>query len=275
MRAAHDTDQIWIEARLRADIETSMFSLGNLAEHGWHSDAPRAMQFWVNRDAGHVLGVSNEGMLMPQMAGGDFDAVRPILKGHHILGGLGETNQLRALLSALGLEGQRAPMNEDEPQLSLDLVDLVVPDGPGKLIPFEDADPSLTYRWRKAYAKEVMGMDDLRATKIADRDIPVFASSDRFRVLVVDGKPVGMTGWNARLREIVQVGGVYVPPEFRMRGHARRALALHLNEVRQKGVTRATLCAANSSARRAYEAIGFRQIGQFTITQFYETVLIT
>jgi predicted GNAT family acetyltransferase len=74
-----------------------------------------------------------------------------------------------------------------------------------------------------------------------------------------------MTGFNATLPEIVQIGGVYTPADLRGRGYARRAVALHLAEARGKGTARAVLFAANDAAARAYRAIGFQPAVPFTL----------
>lgn len=74
--------------------------------------------------------------------------------------------------------------------------------------------------------------------------------------------PLAMTGFNAQIADMVQVGHVYTPPARRGRGHARRAVALHLAA---SGVRRATLFSANGAAARAYRATGFRQIGDWAL----------
>ena len=77
-----------------------------------------------------------------------------------------------------------------------------------------------------------------------------------------------MTGFNAELPTIVQIGGVYTPPPLRGQGFARHAVALHLDEARRRGVGRATLFSASESAARAYSAIGFEPIGHYTLCHF-------
>ncbi|MEM6824649.1 MAG: N-acetyltransferase, partial [Pseudomonadota bacterium] len=67
MTPATEADRPWIEARLQARLSGSMFPLTNLREHGWDSGAARSMRFWIDRRRGAVLGVSREGMLMPQV----------------------------------------------------------------------------------------------------------------------------------------------------------------------------------------------------------------
>jgi predicted GNAT family acetyltransferase len=66
-----------------------------------------------------------------------------------------------------------------------------------------------------------------------------------------------MTGFNAQTADIVQIGGVYTPPPLRSRGHARRAVALHLAEARDRGVRAPRSLRSGAAAARAYEAIGF------------------
>ena len=97
-------------------------------------------------------------------------------------------------------------------------------------------------------------------------------AADSHRFLVVDGEPVALTGFNARLPDIVQVGGVYMPPEARGRGLARRAVALHLTQARAAGAGRATLFASGAAAVACYAALGFERIGSFTLVLFDGTV---
>ena len=82
------------------------------------------------------------------------------------------------------------------------------------------------------------------------------------------GAPVAYSAFNARLPEIVQVGGVWTPPDRRGRGYARAVVAGSLLEARAEGVRRAVLFTSNPMARRAYEALGFRKIGEYGLVIF-------
>ncbi len=84
------------------------------------------------------------------------------------------------------------------------------------------------------------------------------------------GEPLAMTSFNAILPDMVQIGNVYVPPELRRRGYARVVVARHLARVRAEGVRRAILFASGPAASRAYESIGFREEGSFTLLFFAE-----
>ena len=108
----------------------------------------------------------------------------------------------------------------------------------------------------------------------AVKDTVRYNEADSHRVLYDGDAPVAMTGFNATLPEAVQIGGVYTPPELRARGLARRAVAMHLDQARSAGVDHAILFAASAQACRAYEAIGFKRTGTFTILVFEEPQVI-
>jgi predicted GNAT family acetyltransferase len=89
-----------------------------------------------------------------------------------------------------------------------------------------------------------------------------YAATGSHVALIEGDTPLAMTGFNAQIPDMVQVGGVYTPPPLRGRGFARRAVALHLAA---SGARKATLFSASDMAARAYRAIGFRQIGDWTL----------
>ena len=93
------------------------------------------------------------------------------------------------------------------------------------------------------------------------------------RVLWRGTDPVALTGLNARLADVVQVGGVFVPPALRSQGFARRAVALHLAEARTGGASRAVLFAATPAAFRAYQAIGFNQTGWMGLALLHKSMV--
>lgn len=78
---------------------------------------------------------------------------------------------------------------------------------------------------------------------------------------------VSMTGLNARLPTMVQLGGGWTPPAHRGNGYARSVIAEHLATLALAGVRKATLFTPveNVSARRADDALGFEVIGDYTI----------
>jgi GNAT superfamily N-acetyltransferase len=185
--------------------------------------------------------------------------------GREAIGVIGAREQSRPLIAALGLADAEAELDEDEPHFALTLADLVVPDGPGDLVPMSSVDRALMVDWRRRYCEEVLGAPAVTSRQRAEADIAGYLEADSHRVLVGPDGPICATGFNAATPDIVQIGGVYTPKELRGRGYARRAVALHLAEAREAGVASATLFASGASAVAAYEAIGFRRIGDWTI----------
>jgi predicted GNAT family acetyltransferase len=89
-------------------------------------------------------------------------------------------------------------------------------------------------------------------------------------VLEHRGEPVACSSFNTAIKEAVQVGGVWTPPELRSRGYGRAVVAASLLDARAEGVTTAILFTPedNIPAQRAYEALGFCHIGSYRIVLF-------
>lgn len=84
-------------------------------------------------------------------------------------------------------------------------------------------------------------------------------------VAVVGGAPVSLSAFNAALPDMVQLGGIYTPPELRGHGYAKAAVAASLIVAKERGASRAVLFTNGASAVRTYEAIGFRRVGDFSL----------
>ncbi len=243
----------------------AMFPLSNLARYGLDGDHPRAPSLWS--DGKSVLCVTRDGMALPLLAPDAAAAAAKAIADRPLIGVIGEARGARALIRAAGLTGP-ATLDRDEPQFLLDLNDLRVPDTLGTLIPLRDAPRAEMEGWRVAYDVEALGSSEAVARSRAAAELDDYIANDSHRVLMVEGQPVCTTGFNASLPDIVQVGGVYTPPALRNRGHARRAVALHLSEARARGVKQATLFASSRDAARAYLSIGFQPCGDWTLCLF-------
>ncbi len=278
-RIATQADLPPIEALLRRHVQSSMFLLGNLRDHGLGSDAPHGMTLWVQKDLSGVLGVSNTGMVLfqaQQATAKDWRAAFELLAGRELTGCVGDTEQLRAFLSASGLSARPTRLDEDEPGFALDLVDLAISEVPqARLIPLADAPRDLVLDWRAAYHAEILGTAPENCATEARRDVDGYIERASHRVLTIAGQAVAMCGFNAQMPDVVQVGGVYTPPDLRGRGYARLAVALHLEEARQEGADLAVLFAASPAAARAYQAIGFKPAGSFSLVLFAPEVEAT
>lgn len=256
----------WLLAHQRGPI----FALSNLLADGLITDSDagdHAMQFWIGDDWAGLIGYERGGMILPQLGKvSDLTGLRDVMKGIRIAGIIGEADQVTQTLAALDLDA--APKQLDVQQLIFDLQlgDLQMPDVGGRSLKrFQPEDDPLLHRWFADYNTELQVMTATNAARTAPERIARFRRSDTHRLLWQGDQPVAMTGINAQLPGLVQIGGVYCPPALRNRGFARTAVALHLAELRAKQVTQATLFAASEIAARAYRAIGFRQSGLIRI----------
>ena len=273
MIRATEADRPEVEAFLMAHVATSMFPLSNLARHGMAGGHRLAMNFWIARRDGavsDVLGVTEEGIIMPQCPTGPWGEVAAVLSGRKLLGLLGHAGQVAAIRHFSQFPDAPA-LSEVEPAYRLTLAEMRMPDTEGyHLEPITEATRETVTGWRKAYLEEVLPVPGEDTAAKASSDIASYIANDSHRVLMQGGTPVALTGFNATLPQVVQIGGVYTPPEARSRGLARRAVALHLEEARGRGVREALLFAASPQACRAYEALGFTRNGDFAIHVFSE-----
>jgi RimJ/RimL family protein N-acetyltransferase len=263
-----------IAAFLNAHQDTSMFALSNLAQHGMDGGHPRALRCWLRREDGQitaVMTVTEEGMAMPQcpsFQADDWGQATAATDGLALIGIIGPTAQARAFAAAAGLTAAPATLNRDEPFMALSLSDLVVHRGTDQIVPLADAPRQTMFDWMIAYQVEALESGPREAAVRAEHSLAAYLANNSHVVLMQGETPLAMTGFNARLPGIVQIGGVYVPPTLRNRGHARRAVALHLAQAQAEGVSRAVLFSASEAAARAYRGIGFRQTGDWTLCLF-------
>ncbi len=164
MRRLHEADRPAIEAFLQARIDTSMFPLGNLARHGMAGGHPHAMTFWGAGDPLEgVLGLTESGMVLPQLPPSLAPEAVASLSGHHLLGIVGDGAQVAALQHALGPSETPPQLDREEALLSLDLADLRMPATEGlTLAPLHAAPRDLLVRWRAASDHEIMGVARMR-----------------------------------------------------------------------------------------------------------------
>jgi GNAT superfamily N-acetyltransferase len=249
---------------LAAREAQSMFLIANLLGQGL------PMETWVWRDAGRVVGVlgrTEGGMILPQWPGNDWRPVAGLLADRPVEGILGAADQVATLRKALGLSETPTRHDGVEPGYRLDLAALRMPESAGYFLrPITN--PALVVSWRASYEVELFGIPPDEARDKAVATVARWQAADSHRLLWHRGQPVAVTGFNARLPDVGQVGGVYVPPILRGKGFARRAVGLHLAEARAHGLCRAVLFAASAAAAKVYEGLGFQPAGAMGLVLF-------
>ncbi len=267
MTPAVPADLAEVDAFLSAHVTCAMFPLTNLRQHGMSGDDPQGQDLWLSRHGGNVsdvLALTRAGMVLPVLPSATYELAARVLAGRTVSGIIGRQDWARGMAQACGVSGPYT-LNRDEPHFALVLSDLRLPQGLGQIVPLAQAPEDTIKSWIHAYMIEA-----LNTTK-AQADTEVFIRYDRYvaansHVVLMEGtQPLAMCGFNARLPQIVQVGGVYTPPALRGRGHARRAIGQHLAQARMAGVQRAVLFSASEQASNTYRALGFSQIGQWTL----------
>ena len=270
MRAATAADTDGIITCLRTAPHQAMFTLGYLHRDGFAGCGDRTMEFWVNDDGQitDVLALTRAGIVAPFLPNLPVRGVQRALRGRPVTGVIGPSDQVRSLEHHLGLGDAKATLDQDEPHFLLPLSRLKVPDGPGELHPLSQADPATMLDWMTQYQIETLLTPKSQAPIRAAAGYETAMVADNRRVLMWGDVPLSTTAFNAQLPDMVQIGGVFTPRELRGKKHGRRVVALHLEQARKNGVAHACLSAANFAAARAYEAIGFAKVGNWSFLMF-------
>jgi len=279
VRRIRASDAAAFEAFLAPLADSSLFLLANARKAGFEdSGRPFEGTYAGAFEAGRLKGVAAHfwnGVLAVQAPELLAEVVRHAAgaSGRAVAGLTGPERQVVAAREALGFSGRPAALEDPEGLFALDLVNLAVPEAlaAGRVQcrgPRPEELPLLS-RWRAAYRQEVLGEPRGPASeKSAREEVENLEASASHWVLEESGAPVAYAAFNARLSEIVQVGGVWTPRELRGRGYARSVVAGSLLSARSQGAGRAVLFTENPAAVRAYEAIGFRRVGDYGLVIF-------
>jgi len=282
IRLLRSGDETPLEMFLVKHRDTSMFLRSNVRHAGLDFTGQWAgAEYMASFDEDGVTGVAAHcwnGILLLQAPGrADALAVACVDTSRRAVRGLvGPPDQVDAARSALGLTDVRATMDKPEVLYALDLEQHIVPavsSGGGVTCraPRPDERASL-HAWGFAYDMETLGAPDTPEARRRSADF-MDARIDENNAWVAvdrDGRLLSFSSFNAALPDIVQLGGIYTPPELRGHGYAKAAVAHSLAVARERGTTRAILFTSNPSAARTYEAVGFRQIGEYSLVLFEE-----
>jgi len=194
-----------------------------------------------------------------------------------IKGVIGPHTQVEEVKAALQPAAAIVQMDECERLYSLTLAALIVPDAlrTGQVVGrcATAGDVETLTRWRVGY--EIEALREEPSPQLWEQEramVDRLVRENNTWVLEASGQPVATSAFNARLKEVVQIGGVWTPPELRGRGYARCIVAQSLLDARAEGVEKAILFtgADNLPAQKAYTALGFRHIGDYHLLMLRE-----
>jgi GNAT superfamily N-acetyltransferase len=276
VRLLTPADAPLLEAFLLTHRDSSMFLRSNarragLSYHGKPYEAEYAGAF----REGQLVGVAAHawnGMLLLQAPDDAAEVARACVEqsGRAVTGLAGPSDQLQKAKDVLPLDTATLRLDDVEGLYALDLDELLVPKilSGGAVVcrPPRPEERDALCAWRLAYDVETLGATDSPeerdgAAQLLDRQI----ADGHAWVAVVDDAPVSLSAFNAALPDIVQLGGIYTPPEYRGRGFAKAAVAASLLAARDRGASRAVLFTNGPSAIRTYEALGFRLTGDYAL----------
>ncbi len=276
-------DEAALEAFLAPRADASMFLRSNARSAGLvDRGEPLQGTYVAALEAGELVGVGAHfwnGMLVfqaPDLEDLPAIAQTAVARSKREVKGLaGPRAQIEAARRALGFEGRVVSLDSREDLFALDLAEMRVPDdlASGRVecrrpLP---AELDLVTRWRVDFSVEALGLSDGSELRAASRsEIARLDGEGAHWILLDRGRPVSYSAFNARLSDVVQVGGVWTPRELRGRGYGRAVVAGSLVDARREGVERAILFTGeeNRSARAAYEALGFRVAGDYGLVIF-------
>jgi predicted GNAT family acetyltransferase len=276
VRALGPGDEAALERFLAVHLNSSLFLLSNSRASGLlDGDAPYH---------GTYVGAFEDGTLRAVVAqywNGNLVLQAPehleaVLEGlaerstrpvRELIGPWAQVTQTRRLL---GLEEARCTLESKEVLFALELERLRIPPGlySGEIRSrrAREEDVELLVRWRHDYAVETLGMSPGETLMAGCREfVSRMMREGSLFVLTRGQEVVSLTAFNARLKEIVQVGGVYTPPALRSRGYGRAAVAGSLRTMLGEGCQSAVLFTPveNVPAQRSYRAIGFEEVGDY------------
>lgn len=275
--ASGDEDEL--ELYLSAHIDSSLFLLSNLRQAGidFVDERPYVANYWAIKRGRRIEGViahAWNGMVLLQTPTSylpDLVGTMLLQTSRPVAGFLGPWEQVEQ--SHLIMTHHSSPQlvsSSREVLYALDLYNLEVPSGlavesvKAGLATLDDLSELISLR--EAYNLEALG-------KSGDEEESLrrMIAEESLYVLKYEDKIISLTGFNARLPEIVQVGGVYTPKAYRSCGYARAIVGFSLLHVRELGCRKAVLFTGedNIAAQTAYQALGFRPIGSYGMV-FYQ-----
>lgn len=281
-RALGQGDEAILETFLAHTPESSMFLRANLAKAGIvYGGQPFQGTYVGAFQGGRLVGAAAlywNGNLMLQCP----NALAAALVGETLAaalpraasGLLGPSAQVEAAIEIPPFSLRRARLASRQDLFAMALANFTAPALPNPAYaigPATDADRPLLREWRYAYAREVLAWPESDGSRRkAAEEIDRTIDDANGYVLRHAGAPVAYAGINAKLPDIAQIGGVYVPPGDRDQGYGRLATAAALADAKARGASHAILFTGieNAAAKFCYEGLGFRVVGDYAIVLY-------
>lgn len=283
IRVLEPGDEEALETFLSERLEQSMFLLSNMRAVGLR-DQGRVYEgtylgaFDAQRCLSGVICQSWHGGLLLQAQGDALKALLEALPSYAprpLAGFIGPWPQIMAAKAQLGLEHVSYKLDKPERLYALELKRLRLPqplvEQRWRVARAEAAQLELLSQWQVGFSIEALQAKEPAQDLLEDVRDELARHIERETVFVLtqeDGQAVSMSSFNAMLPEAVQIGGVWTPQALRSRGYARAVVAGQLKIARDEGKRMATLFTAidNTPAQRAYEAIGFVEVGTYGLS---------
>lgn len=259
-----------------AHPDVTLFQAANLDRAGFHDDGRSYGGRWAGRfDGDRLVAVAQHawnGMVV--LAGTPSDvaeAARAAVaaSARTVAGLAGPWTSIVAAEETVAPHGQRGGGRLRTREVLMALEPEAWPRPCAELESVRKAEPrdfDVLVPWRLAYEHEALAVPAAQLDPTAAREsLERAAARDDLYVLDEEGRLVSTTGFNARTRDVVQVGGVFTPKEVRGRGYARRAVAGSLLHAARAGARRCVLFTdeANVAALACYRRLGFRETGEY------------
>jgi uncharacterized protein len=272
-------DEAALEAFLAAYPESSMFLRANLRRVGLVDNGEPYQGTYVASFAGpemtgaiahfwngtlHVQAPASVETLAPATVDASCRAVSGLL---------GPAEQVARARRALGLEAAATTTDSRDDLFALSLAALIAPPCIAKTVIRAPRTEELDRMadWSASFHREALGFAGGAELERNCRDQVRRLQEERAQfVLAIAGEPVAYAAFNAVLPDVVQLGGVWTPPEFRGRGYGRRVVAGALLQARAAGADRAVLFTGpeNNAAQSAYRSLGFARVGDYGLVIF-------
>lgn len=272
-------DEAVLEAFLATFPETSMFLRSNLRRVGL-ADAGESYQgTYVASFAGGAMtgAVAHfwNGMLHVQ-ASESVETLAPAAVAasrRAVSGLLGPGEQVARSRRALGMESAATTTDSRDDLFALTLAELFLPPDIENAVVRAPLAGELDRMaaWSASFHREALGFaGGSELERNCAEQVRRLQEEGAQFVFAVAGEPVSYAAFNAVLPDVVQLGGVWTPPEFRGRGYGRRAVAGALLQARTSGAQRAVLFTGpgNDAAQAAYRSLGFARIGDYGLVIF-------